>query len=54
MVRKNLRSSLLIRGKILTAGQSPVFGSAKDFTADKKGMNADARRCAKAVQTVPD
>jgi hypothetical protein len=32
----------LIRVKILITGQSLPFGPAKEFNADKKGMNANA------------
>jgi hypothetical protein len=35
----------LICVEILSRGQSSVSGLRKDFNADKKGMNADARRC---------
>ena len=36
---------LLIRVKILIAVQSLAVGSAKEFSADKKAMTGDARRC---------
>jgi hypothetical protein len=57
MVRKHPRASapspFLICAKIILASQTPLFGSEKNFIADKKGDGADSRRWANAVQTVP-
>jgi hypothetical protein len=57
MARKHLRESAyiacLIRAKILASGQSPVVGLVKHISANKKGMPADSRGWANAVQIVP-
>ncbi len=54
MVRKHLCESAFIAFffcvKILTASRLPAFGSAKEFTADKKTISRDERRCFRTMR----
>ncbi len=51
--RESLLIPFLIRGKILTAAQSPAFEAATAFTADKNGISRGSHRCGRNYPLLP-